>query len=224
MCVFPRNVPNGAGRNGVPERSERRSPGSRPASRATEIEVAGTPQKDTLPEKIEKPPVAALHRTSPTPPPSSTSSPSPPSRARSSIRRSAAHRLPLRLHSKRMSLPLRLHSKRTSLVLELATRGFLVTSKMGVRSTTSPSSNVQVTRTRTDSSIQHVTDTYSTMRVTRSSVHKPNLVADGSNQGYSSEEDILPGGPLLEINEMPQPTASDVAARWINIYHVGVCR
>jgi hypothetical protein len=116
------------------------------------------------------------------------------------------------------------HSKRTSLVLELATRGFLVTSKMGVRSTTSPSSNVQVTRTRTDSSIQHVTDTYSTMRVTRSSVHKPNLVADGSNQGYSSEEDILPGGPLLEINEMPQPTASDVAARWINIYHVGVCR
>ena len=117
-----------------------------------------------------------------------------------------------------------LHSKRTSLVLELATRGFLVTSKMGVRSTTSPSSNVQVTRTRTDSSIQHVTDTYSTMRVTRSSVHKPNLVADGSNQGYSSEEDILPGGPLLEINEMPQPTASDVAARWINIYHVGVCR
>ena len=117
-----------------------------------------------------------------------------------------------------------MHSKRTSLVLELATRGFLVTSKMGVRSTTSPSSNVQVTRTRTDSSIQHVTDTYSTMRVTRSSVHKPNLVADGSNQGYSSEEDILPGGPLLEINEMPQPTASDVAARWINIYHVGVCR
>ena len=113
------------------------------------------------------------------------------------------------------------HSKRTSLVLELATRGFLVTSKMGVRSTTSPSSNVQVTRTR---NIHHVTDTYSTMRVTRSSVHKPNLVADGSNQGYSSEEDILPGGPLLEINEMPQPTASDVAARWINIYHVGVCR
>ena len=113
-----------------------------------------------------------------------------------------------------------LHSKRTSLVLELATRGFLVTSKMGVRSTTSPSSNVQVTRTR---NIHHVTDTYSTMRVTRSSVHKPNLVADGSNQGYSSEEDILPGGPLLEINEMPQPTASDVAARWINIYHVGVC-
>ena len=112
------------------------------------------------------------------------------------------------------------HSKRTSLVLELATRGFLVTSKMGVRSTTSPSSNVQVTRTR---NIHHVTDTYSTMRVTRSSVHKPNLVADGSNQGYSSEEDILPGGPLLEINEMPQPTASDVAARWINIYHVGVC-
>jgi hypothetical protein len=114
-----------------------------------------------------------------------------------------------------------IHSKRTSLVLELATRGFLVTSKMGVRSTTSPSSNVQVTRTR---NIHHVTDTYSTMRVTRSSVHKPNLVADGSNQGYSSEEDILPGGPLLEINEMPQPTASDVAARWINIYHVGVCR
>ena len=71
-----------------------------------------------------------------------------------------------------------LHSKRTSLVLELATRGFLVTSKMGVRSTTSPSSNVQVTRTR---NIHHVTDTYSTMRVTRSSVHKPNLVADGSN-------------------------------------------
>ena len=145
-----------------------------------------------------------------------------------------------RLHAQRMeggaqqeAAP---HSKRTSLVLELATRGFLVTSKMGVRSTTSPSSNVQVTRTRTDSSIQHVTDTstmrvtqhvtdtYSTMRVTRSSVHKPNLVADGSNQGYSSEEDILPGGPLLEINEMPQPTASDVAARWINIYHVGVCR
>ena len=30
-----------------------------------------------------------------------------------------------------------LHSKRTSLVLELVTRGFLVTSKMGVRSTTS---------------------------------------------------------------------------------------
>ena len=29
------------------------------------------------------------------------------------------------------------HSKRTSLVLELVTRGFLVTSKMGVRSTTS---------------------------------------------------------------------------------------
>ena len=29
---------------------------------------------------------------------------------------------------------MRSHSKRTSLVLELATRGFLVTSKMGVRS------------------------------------------------------------------------------------------
>ena len=100
--MFPRNVPNGAGRNGVPERSERRSPGNRPASRATEIEVAGTPQKDTLPEKIEKPPVAALHRTSPTPPPSSTSSPSPPSRARSSTRRSAAHRLPLRLRHRRL--------------------------------------------------------------------------------------------------------------------------
>ena len=43
--MFPRNVPNGAGRNGVPERSERLSPGSRPASRATEIEVAGSRRK-----------------------------------------------------------------------------------------------------------------------------------------------------------------------------------